>query len=172
MEMSLASAFRYRNKIKKCVGRMTALMEGLSVAIECDDVERQKDCFVTKSYDGDVQMILLMKDLLKVVNVAIDNANYEARELINEINACKEKIDFLERIHSNIACTKLYVVEHWKDEPVKTPLIPLYEKKWGDELDEVHRELFNYENKLNDFNGRTRVSFEIDERLARMIEAA
>ena len=175
MEMSLASAFRYRNKIKKLLNRVSSLLRDLKVAVEEEDFNRQNGLFTTGSYDGDVQLVLSLKDLLKTVNVAIDGVNFNAREILNEINASKEKIDFLECICSNISTTKLYKVDSYGyavEERLRVTLIPLYDKKWQEELNDERRHLNRCENQLSDFNGKQRVSFEVSDHLKKIVETA
>lgn len=174
MEISLASAFRYRNKLKGLLTRVSNSVKRCSVAVESDDVELYNNRFVTGTYDGDVQLVLDLRDLQKALNDAIDAANEGAAGILNEINSCKEKIEFLEGIQSEIAGTRLYKTQYVSEESktVKVPLVPLYVKKWKVELDDERRRLNRCENRLSDFNGKQHVTFEVREDLQKLVEAA
>lgn len=174
MEMSLASAFRYRNKVKKILFRIKYRLEGCNVAVDPEDVAHANQGFETKSYDGDVKLLLDLMDLLFTVNLAIDNANEGAHEILATINTCSAKIDLLNKVTGNIRGSKLY----WQDrntvsgEIKKIAMQPLYQKDWLDELNESRKKMNLYEDKLNAFNARTMVNFDVPEDLVKVVEAA
>ncbi len=66
MEVSLASAFRYRNKIKK-------------------------GNFETKDFDNEITLTLRLMELLNHVNKSISRANEGASDILNDIQTLNAK---------------------------------------------------------------------------------
>ena len=174
MELSLADAFRYRNKVKKVLNRIKTKVERENVAIDPEDLDHINQGFETKSYDGDVSLLLGLMNLLYTVNCAIDKANEGAREILNTINTCSAKIELLNKVTNNVMGCKLYKQDRnpVSGEIKKIALQPLYQKDWQEELVECRKTINLYEEKLSVFNAATLLKFDVPDNLVKVVESA
>lgn len=172
--MTLAAAFRYRGKLKKLMSSMAGIVANNPIAVEVDEVDLRNEAFETKSLDGDIELLIRLHGLMETVTTAVDVANDGAHALINSINRCKDTIKLLADIRSRIVTTPLvkneYDYEASKHQKIE--LVPLYTKKWADELKAVKREMNTIEETLNEYNAKAMVSFSVDEELDLLVESA
>jgi len=161
MSMSIASAFRLRNKLKERIKRLTETADRADLT-KPEGTDENVAAFDGKTFKETVAGISLLMTVLRDFNIAIDKANCTNKELLINVESLKAEIAFYESIARRIRGTSLYSyepnAEGGRDKIRHEPI--LSQKEIIAHLDSLKKKKDAIEEKLSESNIRTLVDFD------------
>jgi predicted NBD/HSP70 family sugar kinase len=108
--LTLASAFRLRNKLKETIGTVTTAIESAEFTKNTGTEENTSPCD-GKTLAAAIREGNELMDLLQAFNVSIEKANLVNREGLIALETFKAKIAFYEKLVQKCRCCRKYEFE-------------------------------------------------------------
>ena len=163
MSLSIASAFRLRNKLK---GRIKQLSEiaGRAEMTKAEGTVENSAVFDGKTFRETVAQVSHLMTVLRDFNLAIDKSNLANKEALINVESLKAEIAFYENIAQKVRSAPLYSYEHnaegGRDKIRLEPL--LSQQEIVAHLDSLKKRKDDIEEKLSASNIKTQVDFDQD----------
>jgi hypothetical protein len=111
MALSIASAFRLRNKLKEKIKKLTNLTESADVTTPKGTPENTA-VFDGKSFVETISAVSLLMETLRDFNIAIDKANAVNKEDLITLESLKAEIAFYDEIARKVRRAEKYFYEN------------------------------------------------------------
>ena len=111
MALSIASAFRLRNKLKERIKRLSDI-SGRAEATKPEGTEENKALFDGKTFRETIAQVSVLMAALRDFNIAIDRANSVNKEALIRLESLKAEIAFYEGITQKVRNAPLYSYEY------------------------------------------------------------
>jgi len=161
MSLSIASAFRLRNKLKERIKRLTYIT-GWADATKPEGTEENTAVFDGKTFKETSAQVSLLMSTLRDFNVAIDKANSANKEALINVESLKAEIAFYETIAQKVRAAPLHAYEYnaegGRDKIRLEPLLSQHEVVAN--LDSLKKRKDDIEEKLSESNLKTLVDFD------------
>lgn len=163
MSLSIASAFRLRNKLKERIKRLTNIADRAE-ATKPEGTEENLAVFDGKSFTETIAQVSRLMVTLRDFNVAIDKANSVNREALINLESLKAEIAFYEGVAQKVRAAPLYSYEYnaegGRDKIRQEPL--LSQREVVAHLESLKKRKDDTEEKLAESNAKTPVDFDQD----------
>ena len=161
MPLSIAAAFRLRNKLKERIKRLSEIASRAD-ATKPEGTDENTAIFEGKTFDETIDAVSVLMAALKDFNVAIDKANIANKEDLVNLESIKAEIAFYEIIAQKVRNAPLYSYEYnaegGRDKIKQEPL--LSQEKIVKHLDSLKKKKDGIEEKLAKSNIETLVDFD------------
>jgi hypothetical protein len=161
MALSIASAFRLRNKLKDRIKKLTGLTESANVTTPRGTPENTA-VFDGKSFAETIDTVSLLMAVLRDFNIAIDKANTVNKEDLITLESLKAEIAFYDEIARKTRRAEKYSYEYnpagGRD---KIELEPVLDQKTVvSRLEGLKRKKDEIEERLSNSNFSAQVDFD------------
>ena len=110
MALSIASAFRLRNKLKERIKRLSDLADRAE-ATKPEGTDENTAIFDGKTFRETITQVSVLMAALRDFNTAIDKANAINKEALIHVESLKAEIAFYEHITHKVRNAPLYAYE-------------------------------------------------------------
>jgi hypothetical protein len=162
--LTIASAFRLRNKFKVRIKKLIAQTDRADASKEAGTAENTAP-FDGKTFTQAITAVDALMSALRELNLAIDTANVVNRADLIALETLKARIAFFEDIAGKCRSQEKFRREHnyETDETFKIELEPLLDQRTiVSRVEELTRDKEVIEEKLAASNFRTPVLFDVD----------
>ena len=161
MALSIASAFRLRNKLKERIKRLTE-STARAEASKPEGTEENLAVFDGKTFKETIEKVSLLMLVLRDFNIAIDKSNMVNKEPLITLESLKAEIAFYETIAEKVRSAPLYSWEHnaegGRDKIKQEPL--LSQEELVNRLATLKLKKDEIEERLAESNIKTPVDFD------------
>ena len=161
MALSIASAFRLRNKLKERIKRLTE-SAARAEAAKPEGTEENLAVFDGKTFKETIEQVSLLMAILRDFNIAVDKSNLVNKEALITLESVKAEIAFYETVAGKVRSAPLYSWEHnaegGRDKIKQEPL--LSQKELVAHLDSLKKKKDDIEDRLAESNIKTLVNFD------------
>jgi len=161
MSLSIASAFRLRNKLKERIKRLTE-SAARAEAAKPEGTEENLAVFDGKTFKETIEQVSLLMAILRDFNIAVDKSNLVNKEALITLESVKAEIAFYETVAGKVRSAPLYSWEHnaegGRDKIKQEPL--LSQKELVAHLDSLKKKKDDIEDRLAESNIKTLVNFD------------
>jgi len=161
MALSIASAFRLRNKLKERIKRLTE-SAARAEAAKPEGTEENLAVFDGKTFKETIEQVSLLMALLRDFNIAVEKSNLANKEALITLESVKAEIAFYEMVAGKVRSAPLFSWEHnaegGRDKIKQEPL--LSQKDIVAHLDSLKKKKDDIEDRLAESNIKTLVNFD------------
>ena len=161
MALSIASAFRLRNKLKERIKKLTDLTESANMTTPKGTIEN-KAVFDGKSFNETIDMVSRLMSILRDFNIAIDKANMVNKENLITLESLKAEISFYNGIVQKVRRMEKYTYEYnsagGRDKIELEPVLD--QKTMVSRLDGLKKKKDDLEEQLANSNFSVQVDFD------------
>jgi hypothetical protein len=161
MALSIASAFRLRNKLKERIKKLTGLTDSAAITKPVGTAENTT-IFDGKTFSETIANVSLLMSTLRDFNIAIDKANAVNREDLIALETLKAEIAFYDNITRQIRQADKYSYEYnsagGRDKIELEPVLD--QKAVVARHEEIKKKKDEIEEKLANSNFRVQVDFD------------
>jgi len=161
MELSIATSFRLRNKLKDRIKKTTENIQGAEISKQIGTTENTA-VFDGKTFNEAVSNVNFLMATLRDFNLAIDKANEVNREDLISLETLKAEIAFYDMISQKIRRASLFSFEPNKEggrDKIEMELL-LDQKAVVSHLESLKKKKDDLEEKLTISNAKTQVNFD------------
>ena len=161
MSLSIASAFRLRNKLKERIKRLSEIANRAE-ATKPEGTDENTAIFDGKTFDETIDEVSVLMAVLRDLNLAVDKANLVNKEDLINLESLKAEIAFYENITQKVRNAPLYSYEYNAEggrDKVKQEAL-LSQKKVVAHLDSLKKKKDSIEEKLAKSNIETQVEYD------------
>ena len=161
MSLSIASAFRLRNKLKERIKRLSEIANRAE-AVKPEGTDENTAIFDGKTFNETIDEVSVLMAALRDFNIAIDKANSVNKEELINLESLKAEIAFYESITQKVRSAPLYSYEYNAEggrDKIKQEAL-LSQKKVVVHLDSLKKRKDEIEEKLAKSNIETQVDFD------------
>ena len=161
MSLSIASAFRLRNKLKERIKRLSEIA-GRADAAKPEGTDENTAIFDGKTFKETIAEVSVLMAVLRDFNTAIEKSNAVNKEALINLESLKAEIAFYESITQKIRNAPLYSYEYnaegGRDKIKQEPL--LSQKEIVAHLESLKKKKDCIEEKLAESNIKTQVDYD------------
>ena len=161
MTLTIASAFRLRNKIKERIRKLSDLVERAEITKQTGTVENTS-AFDGKTFNETIAEVSLLMATLRDFNVAIDKANAVNRQDLISLETVKAEMAFYDSLTQTIRQASLFTYEPNKEggrDKIEREFL-LDQKAVVSRLESLRKKKDDIEEKLAESNFKTEVNFD------------
>jgi hypothetical protein len=161
MALSIASAFRLRNKLKERIKRLSEIT-GRAEAVKPEGTDENTAVFDGKTFRETIAEVSTLMAVLRDFNLAIDKANAVNKEALINLESLKAEIAFYEGIAQKVRNAPLYSYEHNAEggrDKIKQEAL-LSQKEIVAHLESLKKRKDGIEEKLAESNILTHVGYD------------
>ena len=161
MSLSIASAFRLRNKLKERIKRLSEIA-GRADVTKPEGTEENTAIFDGKSFRETIAQVSVLMNVLRDFNIAIEKSNIVNKEALVSLESLKAEIAFYETITQKVRNAPLFSYEHNAEggrDKIKQELL-LSQKDVVEHLDSLKKKKDDIEEKLAKSNIETLVDYD------------
>ena len=111
MSLSIASAFRLRNKLKEKIKRLSEII-GRAETTKPEGTDENITIFDGNTFKETIAQVSILMATLRDFNIAIDKANSGNKEALINLESLKAEIAFYENITQKVRSAPLYSYEY------------------------------------------------------------
>jgi len=161
MELSIATSFRLRNKLKERIKKSTEIIQGAEVSKQIGTAENTA-VFDGKTFNEAITEVNFLMATLRDFNLAIDKANEVNREDLITLETLKAEIAFYDSISQKIRRAPRFSLEYNKEggrDKIEMELL-LDQKAIVSHFESLKKQKDDLEEKLAGSNAKTQVNFD------------
>jgi hypothetical protein len=160
--LTIAAAFRLRNKLKERIKKITVQIESTDVVKDAGMPENTT-AFDGKTFTETIQMVTRLMSVLKDLNLAIDNANVVNKEDLITLESTKAEIALYENIANKCRSSEQFRFEYNADGGKNKIMLEMVldQPALVTRLDQLIRLKDAIEEKLSESNFKTVVNFDM-----------
>jgi molybdopterin converting factor small subunit len=161
MALTIASAFRLRNKLKEKISKLTSLTGSADMTKPANQAENTT-VFDGKTFSETISAVSLLMATLKDFNLAIEKANAVNKEDLITLESLKAEIAFYDSIVNKFRRVEKYSYEYnssgGRDKIELEPVLD--QKTLVSKLEELKKKKDEIEERLANSNFKTVVEFD------------
>jgi gamma-glutamylcyclotransferase (GGCT)/AIG2-like uncharacterized protein YtfP len=161
MSLSIASAFRLRNKLKERIKRLSEIA-GRAETTKPEGTDENTAIFDGKTFKQTIEEVSVLMTVLRDFNIAIEKSNSINKEALINLESLKAEIAFYENITQKVRSAPLYSYEYNAEggrDKIKQEVL-LSQKEIVAHLDSLKKRKDEIEEKLAKSNIETQVDFD------------
>lgn len=172
LNISLTDGFKLRSLLKRKTGNVANDISSLPISYD-PDLEGKRVEIITGKYgsvDKMIDLCLKLQETLGELNVKIDAANVEIRPLLDRKETLDAKTATISRILSSVAMSSISVKKEFNSVTGKYDITELSQTFTDQKLAQltelnksINRQIHELEEQISSLNGKTMLSFGIDE---------
>jgi hypothetical protein len=161
MALSIASAFRLRNKLKERIRRLSEITNRAD-ATKPEGTDENTTIFDGKTFKETIAEVSVLMNVLRDFNIAIDKSNSANKEALINLETLKAEIAFYENITQKVRNIPLFTYEYNAEggrDKIKQEAL-LSQKEIVEYLDSLKKRKDDIEEKLAQSNFETQVDYD------------